>query len=115
MHAGIFRGIIGLPVTRQVYGKHVRSRGSRRRTAIGVRLDKGDEMAESVYKVIELVGSSTESWEKAAAAAVETASKSLRDLRVAEVLQLDMHLEEGKILAYRVKLKVSFKYEHEAD
>jgi flavin-binding protein dodecin len=72
-------------------------------------------MAESVYKVIELVGSSTESWEKAAAAAVETASKSLRDLRVAEVLQLDMHLEEGKILAYRAKLKVSFKFEHEAD
>lgn len=72
-------------------------------------------MAESVYKVIELVGSSTESWEKAAAAAVETASKSLRDLRVAEVVLLDMHLEEGKILAYRAKLKVSFKYEPEAD
>ncbi len=68
-------------------------------------------MAESVYKVIELVGTSTESWEKAAAAAVEMASKSLRDLRVAEVTQLDMHLENGKILTYRAKVKLSFKYE----
>ncbi len=68
-------------------------------------------MAESVYKVIELVGTSTESWERAAAAAVERASQTLRDLRVAEVAQLDMHLENGKILAYRAKLKVSFKYE----
>ncbi len=68
-------------------------------------------MAESVYKVIELVGSSTESWEKAAKAAVETASKSLRDLRVAEVLELDMQLEDGKVLAYRAKVKVSFKYQ----
>lgn len=70
-------------------------------------------MAESVYKIIELVGTSTESWEKAAAAAVEMASKSLRDLRVAEVSQLDMHLENGKILAYRAKVRVSFKYERE--
>jgi dodecin len=68
-------------------------------------------MTESVYKVIELVGSSTESWEKAAKAAVETASKSLRDLRVAEVLELDMQLEDGKVLAYRAKVKVSFKYQ----
>lgn len=68
-------------------------------------------MAESVYKVVELVGTSTESWEKAASAAVEMASKSLRDLRVAEIVQLDMHLEEGKVLAYRAKVKVSFKYE----
>jgi len=67
-------------------------------------------MAESVYKVIELVGSSPESWEKAAAAAVALAAKSLRDLRVAEVVQLDVHLEDGKILAYRAKVKVSFKY-----
>ena len=67
-------------------------------------------MAESVYKVIELVGSSSESWEKAAQAAVETASKSLRDLRVAEVTQLDMHLEDGKVKAYRAKVKVSFKF-----
>jgi flavin-binding protein dodecin len=67
-------------------------------------------MAESVYKVIELVGTSTESWEKAAAAAVETAAQSLRDLRIAEVVELDMQLEEGKVLAYRAKVKVSFKY-----
>jgi dodecin len=67
-------------------------------------------MAESVYKIIELVGSSTESWEKAATAAVKRASKTLRDLRVAEVVQLDLQLNEGKVEAYRVKLKVSFKY-----
>jgi dodecin len=68
-------------------------------------------MAESVYKVIELVGSSTESWEKAAAAAIALASKSIRDMRVAEVTTLDIHLEDGKIQAYRAKVKVSFKYE----
>ena len=68
-------------------------------------------MAESVYKVIELVGTSTESWEKAAKAAVDRASKSLRDLRIAEVAQLDMQLKDGKIEAYRAKVKVSFKYE----
>ncbi len=67
-------------------------------------------MPESVYKVIELVGTSTESWEKAAAAAVNMAGKSLRDLRVAEVTTLDMHLENGKVRAYRAKVKVSFKY-----
>jgi dodecin len=68
-------------------------------------------MADSVYKVITLIGTSTESWERAAAAAVERASQSLRDLRVAEVKELDMQLEEGKVVAYRVKVKVSFKYE----
>jgi hypothetical protein len=68
-------------------------------------------MAESVYKVIELVGTSTESWEKAAAAAVKRASKTLRDLRVAEVKELDMVLEDGKVEAYRAKLSVSFKYQ----
>jgi flavin-binding protein dodecin len=68
-------------------------------------------MAESVYKVIELVGTSTESWEKAATAAVARASKSLRDLRVAEVSELDLQLEGGKVRAYRAKVKVSFKYE----
>jgi len=67
-------------------------------------------MAESVYKVVELVGSSPESWEKAAAAAIETAAKSLRDLRVAEIAELDLQLEEGEIRAYRAKVKVSFKY-----
>jgi flavin-binding protein dodecin len=68
-------------------------------------------MAESVYKVITLVGTSTESWEKAAAAAVQRAGKSLRDLRVAEVTELDMAINKGKIEAYRAKIKVSFKYE----
>jgi len=67
-------------------------------------------MAESVYKVIELVGTSSESWEKAAAAAVQKASASLRDLRIAEVVELDMQLDDGKIVAYRARLKVSFKY-----
>ena len=68
-------------------------------------------MAESVYKVIELVGTSTESWEKAASAAVKMASKTLRDLRIAEVSELDLQLEDGKIRAYRAKVKVSFKYQ----
>jgi flavin-binding protein dodecin len=67
-------------------------------------------MAESVYKIITLVGTSTESWEKAAAAAVEQASKSLRDLRIAEIEELDMHLENGKIIAYRAKVRISFRY-----
>jgi len=70
-------------------------------------------MAESVYKVIELVGTSTESWEKAAAAAVNRAAKSLRDLRIAEIVQFDMHMQDGKIAAYRAKVKVSFKFERE--
>ena len=70
-------------------------------------------MTESVYKVIELVGTSTESWEKAAAAAVATAAKSLKDLRVAEVAELDMVLEDGKVTAYRTKVKLSFKYHQE--
>ena len=70
-------------------------------------------MAESVYKVIELVGTSTDSWEKAAAAAVTTAAKSLRDLRVAEVAELDVQIENGKVRAYRAKVRVSFKYEGE--
>lgn len=68
-------------------------------------------MAESVYKVVELVGTSTESWEKAAAAAVARASKSLRELRIAEVSELDMQIADGKVAAYRAKVKVSFKYE----
>jgi flavin-binding protein dodecin len=68
-------------------------------------------MAESVYKVIELVGTSTESWEKAARAAVDRAGESLRDLRVAEISELDMVLRDGKVEAYRAKVKVSFKYQ----
>ncbi|HKA29009.1 MAG TPA: dodecin family protein [Candidatus Binatia bacterium] len=68
-------------------------------------------MAESVYKIIELVGTSTESWEKAAATAVMKASKTLRDLRIAEISELDLQLENGKVRAYRAKVKLSFKYE----
>lgn len=68
-------------------------------------------MPDSVYKIIELVGSSTESWEKAAQNAIEAAGKSLRELRIAEVKKMDMHLKDGKVEFYRVKLKVSFKYE----
>ena len=68
-------------------------------------------MADSVYKVIELVGTSSESWEKAATAAVNRAAKSLRDLRVAEVVEQDLVIEKGKVTAYRTKLKLSFKYE----
>jgi hypothetical protein len=68
-------------------------------------------MAESVYKVIELVGTSTESWEKAASAAIARASESLRDLRIAEVSRLDLQIEDGQVLTYRAKVNVSFKYE----
>jgi flavin-binding protein dodecin len=68
-------------------------------------------MAESVYKVIELVGTSSDSWEKAAAAAVKQASKTLRDLRIAEISALDIQLEDGKIKSYRAKVKVSFKFQ----
>ena len=68
-------------------------------------------MAESVYKVIELVGTSDESWEKAAAAAVERAGQNIRDLRIAEVAVLDMQPKDGKVEAYSAKVKVSFKYE----
>jgi hypothetical protein len=72
---------------------------------------KEPPMTDSVYKVIELVGTSSDSWEKAAAAAVKQAAKSLRDLRIAEVSEMDLQLEDGKVKAYRTKLKVSFKYE----
>ena len=68
-------------------------------------------MAESVYKIIELVGTSTESWEKAAKAAVSRAAESLRDLRIAEIVKLDMQLKDGKVEAYRAKVSVSFKFE----
>ena len=68
-------------------------------------------MAESVYKVIEIIGTSPESWEKAAAAAVARASKTLRDMRVAEVVTQDLVIEDGKVSGYRTKLHVSFKYE----
>jgi dodecin len=68
-------------------------------------------MPESVYKIIELVGTSSESWEKAAKSAVDMAAKSLRDLRIAEIEKLDVQLKDGKVEAYRVKMKVSFKFE----
>ncbi len=68
-------------------------------------------MPNSVYKIIELVGTSTESWEKAAANAVERAAKTLRDLRIAEVSMLDMNIKDGKVESYRAKVKVSFKFE----
>ncbi len=68
-------------------------------------------MSDSVYKVIELVGTSSNSWEESASNAVDTAGKSLKELRVAEVRELDMKLEHGKVVAYRVKVKLSFKYE----
>jgi len=77
-------------------------------------LEEG-EMAESVYKIIELVGTSSESWEKAAASAVEQAAKTLRDLRIAEIQELDMQLADGKVIAYRAKVKVSFKVESKID
>jgi hypothetical protein len=68
-------------------------------------------MADSVYRVTELVGTSPESWEQAAASAVETASHTLRDLRIAEVVELDLQIEDGRVRAYRTRVKVSFKYD----
>ncbi len=68
-------------------------------------------MAENVYRVTELVGTSTESWEKAASSAIATASKTIRDLRIAEVVELDLQIEEGQVVAYRARLKLSFKFE----
>jgi flavin-binding protein dodecin len=83
-----------------------------RRTCVLLNTEREDDMVDSVYKVIELIGTSKESWEKASAAAVNRAGKSLRELRVAEVVQLDLQLDaKGKIEAYRAKLKVSFKFE----
>jgi flavin-binding protein dodecin len=72
-------------------------------------------MADSVYRVTELVGTSSESWEKAAASAVETASQTLRDLRIAEVLKLDLQIEDGRVRAYRARVQVSFKYSRGGD
>jgi hypothetical protein len=68
-------------------------------------------MPESVYKVIDIIGTSPESWEKAAEAAIKTASKSLKDLRIAEVVELDLQIENGKVVNYRTKLSISFKYQ----
>jgi flavin-binding protein dodecin len=85
--------------------------GSTSRERHAPRSTEEADMPESVYKVIELVGTSTESWEKAATVAVERASKTLRDLRVAEVVKQDLVIEDGKVRAYRAKVNVSFKYE----
>ena len=68
-------------------------------------------MADSVYRVTELVGTSSESWEQAAASAVETAAQTLRDLRIAEIVELDLVIEDGRVRAYRARIKMSFKYE----
>jgi flavin-binding protein dodecin len=68
-------------------------------------------MTDSIYKVIELVGTSPESWEKAAASAVEMAAKSLRDLRIAEIIKLDMQIDDGEVIAYRARVNVSFKFQ----
>jgi flavin-binding protein dodecin len=90
----------------------VRLRPRREQTCVLPNTEREDDMAESVYKVIELIGTSKDSWENAATAAVNRASETLRDLRVAEVVQLDLQLDaKGKIEAYRAKLKVSFKFE----
>ena len=80
-------------------------------TANGAAKKGRTAMSDRVYKVIQLVGTSTESWEAAATAAVERASKSLRDLRIAEIAQLDMQLDEGNVVAFRAKVNVSFRYE----
>jgi flavin-binding protein dodecin len=72
-------------------------------------------MPDSVYRVTELVGTSSESWEQAAASAVETASQTLRDLRIAEVIKLDLQIEEGRVRAYRARVQVSFKYSRGGD
>jgi flavin-binding protein dodecin len=86
--------------------------GCRERTCFLLHNEREDNMADSVYKVIELVGTSSESWEKAASNAVEQAAKSLRDLRVAEIVELDMQLDgKGKVEAYRAKVNISFKFE----
>ena len=85
--------------------------GSRWRLAERTGVGKEQAMAESVYKVVELVGSSPESWERAAALAIETASQTLRDLRVARIVEQDIHIEDGRPLTYRVKMELSFKYE----
>jgi dodecin len=95
---------------------HGETNGQRATTADASEVASGQTrarrgMGESVYKIIELVGTSTESWEKAAAAAVTTASKSLRDLRVAEIAELDLVIDDGAVTAYRAKIKVSFKYD----
>jgi|ERR1700674_1439322 len=92
-------------------GSIMRARETTNRRPPQAGLEGEKAMPESVYKIIELVGTSTESWEKAAGAAVTQAAKTLRDLRIVEVVQLDMQVENGKVKNYRAKVKVSFKFE----
>jgi dodecin len=92
-------------------GSIMRARLNNKQAAPQAGLEGEKSMADSVYKIIELVGTSTESWEKAAAAAVTQAAKTLRDLRIVEVVQLDMQVQNGKVKSYRAKVKVSFKFE----
>jgi flavin-binding protein dodecin len=96
-----------------IFGTRGPSRGFGRLTVSPGKKKKreGGPMADRVYKVIELIGTSTESWEKAAKTAVELASKTIRDLRIAEVTELDMQIVDGKVETYRAKVRVSFKYE----
>ena len=90
--------------------REVDSGRTRENPRVGTEIEEVD-VADSVYKVVELVGTSTESWEKAASAAVEKASQSLRDLRIAEVDKLDLQIDDGRVSAFRAKVKLSFKYE----
>jgi flavin-binding protein dodecin len=99
------------PGQAQARPSSINQRGGSHRHGCAPRSVEEDDMPESVYKVIELVGTSSESWEKAATTAIERASKTLRDLRVAEVVQQDLVIEDGKVRAYRAKVNVSFKYE----
>lgn len=96
--------------TRLTGSRKVTADRGRRAAGSGTRA-KGAAVAESVYKIIELVGTSSESWEKAAAAAVARAGESLRELRIAEVSELDLQIEDGAVRSYRAKVKLSFKYE----
>jgi dodecin len=92
-------------------GSIMRARLNNKQAAPASGVEGEKSMADSVYKIIELVGTSTESWEKAAGAAVTQATKTLRDLRIVEVVQLDMQVQNGKVKSYRAKVKVSFKFE----
>jgi dodecin len=80
---------------------------------IRVNASEGETMTESIYRVTEVIGTSTTSWEEAAKNAVETAAQSLRDLRVGEIVKLDLAIEDGKVAHYRARVNISFKYEHE--
>ena len=103
----------GAPAARCNYSRSAAScvYANNKQAAPAAGLEGEKSMPDSVYKIIELVGTSTESWEKAAGAAVTQAAKTLRDLRIVEVVQLDMQVQNGKVKNYRAKVKVSFKFE----